>query len=94
MLSILLGRKLPVILRRFITEAWSENTLQWISSKEKQFGKIGRVVEVLVLDFMKYVRHHHHELLFVGRKQAGANIQGNLRGKPQQISWNNENQVS
>ena len=42
-LSILLERKIPVILRRFITEAWSENTLQWISSKEKQFGKIGRV---------------------------------------------------
>ena len=28
---------------RFITEVWSENFVQWISSKEKQFGKIGRV---------------------------------------------------
>ena len=34
---------------RFITEVWSENIFQWISSKEKQFGKIGRDRNTLVL---------------------------------------------
>ena len=41
-LSVLLWRKLSFVHFRFITEAWSEDISQWISNKEKQFGKIGR----------------------------------------------------
>ena len=83
---------------RFITEAWSEDIFQWISTREKQYGKIGRARARAgcPLSSLHYliVRRHPDELLSLGCQQTWSNIQGNLRGKAQPTSGCDEKQVS